>query len=159
MKKVLILIAFSSALDSPSVSAQTEIVTVRSSDKKTIAKTVVDTKIDCPAHQYSLQLDRQGKQLLFAVDGQSRPYDLSQSKLGQDLLYVPTYGSYAFICGPSNVVLHFFGVEIKSEGPPVPVSYIALIYNDGAVEVPNSSGYEIRDYKALSPLSRLGARP
>jgi hypothetical protein len=156
MKDVLIFTAWIAAIISPLVSAQTQTVSITNSDKKTIAKTVVETKVDCPAHKYSLQLDRQGKQMLFAVDGQTHPYDLSTSKLGQDFLNVPTYGSYSFICGPSNIVLHFFGVEIKSEGAPVPVSYIAIIHNDGEVDVPN--GYEVRDYKALSPLAKSGLR-
>lgn len=125
-------------------------MSINSSDKKVIAKTVVDHKVDCPAHKYSLQLDRQGKQVLFTVDGQARPYDLSASKFGRDFLNVPTYGSYTFICGPSNIVLHFFGIEFKAEGAPVPVSYIAVIHDDGQVDEP--SGYEVRDYRALRPL-------
>lgn len=156
MKKVHILAAWFAAIICPLVAAQVQTVAISSSDRKTIAKTIIETKVDCPAHKYSLQLDRQGKQMLFAVDDQARPYDLSASKLGQDFLNAATYGNYSFICGPSNIVLHFFGVEIKPEGAPVPVSYIAVIHNDGAVDVP--SGYEVRDYQVLSGLAKSGVR-
>jgi hypothetical protein len=153
MKPVLIAALCCTAAASTVASAQTHTVKIHSSDKKTIAKTTVESKIDCPAHSYSLLLDRAGKQMLFAVDGQRRPYDISSTTLGQDFLNVASFGNYAFVCGPNGIVMHFFGVEIKPAGPPVPVYYLAVISNDGEVEP--THGYEVRDDKALNPLATL----
>ncbi len=128
--------------------AQTRTATFHLSHKQIIAHTVVEQKIDCNNRQYALQLDRQAQRMVFIVAGET--HDITRTKVGHDFIHTASFGNYAFVCGPKNIVLHFFGVKITPDAPPVAVSYMAFLYDDGTVE--GQQGFEVRDYKALNTI-------